>query len=135
MTHIEELAAGLVRHQSDVQRLSDAFVSLLSEQIAHHDADKWDYLAHHVPDWRERHIRASRHHLCDRDGVPDDVNLVDVIEFVLDIVAAGMANRGKVYPPRLPNGVLEQALHNTVALLTTHVQENELCVASRCGYR
>ncbi len=62
----------------------------------------------------------ERHHLDDR--VPDDVNLLDVIEMVVDCVVAGMARTGEVYPIELSNDILQKALNNTKELLIKHTK-------------
>ena len=70
-------------------------------------------------DWWQKH-RMERHHLDDR--VPDDVNLLDVIEMVVDCVVAGMARTGEVYPIELSNDILQKALKNTKELLIKHTK-------------
>ena len=67
--------------------------------------------------WWAKH-RMERHHLNDR--VPDDVNLLDVIEMVVDGVVAGKARTGDVYPIELSNDILQKALKNTQELLIKH---------------
>ncbi len=51
------------------------------------------------------------------DGVPDDVNLLDVLEHVADCVMAGMARSGSVYELKLSDELLQKAFKNTVKLL------------------
>lgn len=65
--------------------------------------------------WYKKHIREERHHINSR--VPKKVNLYDVLEMITDIVAAGLARTGKVYPVNLTDEVLQDAVKNTVALL------------------
>ena len=65
--------------------------------------------------WYKKHIREERHHINAR--VPKKVNLYDVLEMITDIVAAGLARTGKVYPVNLTDEVLQDAVKNTVALL------------------
>ncbi len=71
--------------------------------------------------WWDRHLKLNRHHLNAPDGVRDDVNLIDVLDFIADCVMAGMARSGSVYPLELPPGVLERAFQNTVAMLKAQV--------------
>lgn len=65
----------------------------------------------------------ERHHL--NDSVPEDVNLVDVLEMVIDCTVAGLARSGEVYDITIPQEVLEQAIDNTKQLIinNTEVQE------------
>ncbi len=65
--------------------------------------------------WYKKHIREERHHINSR--VPKKVNLFDVLEMITDVVAAGLARTGKVYPVNLTDEVLQEAVKNTVALL------------------
>ena len=48
--------------------------------------------------WWDNHRKINRHHLLQDDGVPADVNLVDVLDMIVDCVMAGMARTGSVYP-------------------------------------
>jgi hypothetical protein len=63
----------------------------------------------------------NRHHLDKADGVPTDVNLIDVLEHIADCVMAGMARSGSVYELKLPDEVLQRAFANTVNLLKSLV--------------
>ena len=47
-------------------------------------------------EWNKLHYTTERHHLL--RNVPDDVNLIDVIEMIADCVCAGMARSGEVRP-------------------------------------
>lgn len=67
----------------------------------------------------------NRHHLNEPDGIREDVNLVDVLDFIADCVMAGMARSGSVYPLELPNELLQKAFQNTVELLKSNVQVEE----------
>ncbi len=55
------------------------------------------------------------------DGVRDDVNLIDVLDFIADCVMAGMARSGSVYPLKLSPELLETAFQNTVEMLKRQV--------------
>lgn len=69
-------------------------------------------------DWWQKH-KMERHHLNDR--VPDDVNLLDVIEMIVDGVVAGKARTGDVYPIILDNDILQKALINTQKMIVSKV--------------
>jgi len=71
--------------------------------------------------WWDNHRIVNRHHLQMADGVPDDVNLIDVLEMVADCVMAGMARSGSVYKVEIPDSVLRRAFDNTVELLKNSV--------------
>ena len=55
------------------------------------------------------------------DGIPADVNLIDVLDFIADCVMAGMGRSGSVYPLHLPPPLLERAFQNTVELLRREI--------------
>ena len=57
----------------------------------------------------------ERHHL--NDNVPEDVNLIDVLEMVIDCTVAGLARSGEVYNITIPNDVLIKAIDNTKNLI------------------
>ena len=44
-------------------------------------------------EWYQKHILLERHHLSNR--CPDDVNLLDVIEMIVDCVCAGKTRSGR----------------------------------------
>lgn len=72
-------------------------------------------------EWWDRHRQLNRHHLNQADGVREDVNLIDVLDFIADCVMAGMARRGEVYDLHLDATLLEKAFQNTVNLLKRNV--------------
>ena len=71
--------------------------------------------------WWDKHRVLNRHHLNIADGVRDDVNLIDVMDFIVDCVMAGMARSGAVYPLALSPELLEKAFQNTVELMKRNV--------------
>ncbi len=126
----ETLLASSHQHIRDVREALQFFSRAIATAMLDHDTDKLtdldgfhaDFLtgfARH--DWWDRHRRLNRHHLSEADGVPDDVNLIDVLDFIADCVMAGMARSGSVYPLHLPPELLERAFQNTVALLTREI--------------
>lgn len=66
-------------------------------------------------DWYQLHISKERHHLLSR--CPDDVNLLDVIEMIVDCVCAGKTRSGEVRDLEISTDILEKALKNTVKLV------------------
>ena len=66
-------------------------------------------------DWYEEHITKERHHLISK--CPDDVNLIDVIECIVDCTMAGLTRSGEIYDVELDPRILEKAVANTVELL------------------
>lgn len=80
--------------------------------------------------WYKNHLKVNRHHLDREGGVPEDVTLIDVLEHVADVVMAGMARAGDVFPVNLPDELLQTAVANTVEMLKSCVnvveEENAL---------
>lgn len=70
-------------------------------------------------DWWQIHL-AERHHLNDK--VPENVNLIDVLEMICDCVSAGMARNGTVYDATLSNETLKKAFENTVKLIKDNIE-------------
>ena len=126
----ETLLASSVQHIADVGAALAFFSALVTKQAVRHDTDKLtdidgfhaDFLTgFKQTGWWDRHRKLNRHHLIQADGIPEDVNLIDVLDFIADCVMAGMARSGSVYALNLPPDVLERAFQNTVALLKAEV--------------
>lgn len=119
------------QHIEDVREGLQLFGKALGIAIKDHDRDKiTDIDGFHrdfvtgfkQTEWWDRHRVLNRHHLNMPDGVPADVNLIYVLDFIADCVMAGMARSGSVYPLVLDPTVLERAFENTVELLKRNVQ-------------
>lgn len=119
------------QHIGDVGKAIAFFAGKLTEAASVHDYDKLTLIDWFHGDfvtgfkqtgWWDNHRKIHRHHLAQEDGVPSDVNLVDVLEFVADCVMAGMARSGDVYELKLPDELLRTALANTAAMLKAQVK-------------
>lgn len=120
-----------LQHIEDVRLGIDFFINLLYKSAANHDWDKTQNIDSFHSDfitgfksttWWDNHRKVSRHHLLEEDGVPEDVNLVDVIEMIVDCVMAGMGRTGSVYPLEIKPEVLMKAFNNAVELLKQNVK-------------
>lgn len=127
----ETLLASSRQHIDDVGRGLAAFAYMLHVAAVRHDTDKiTDIDGFHADfvtgfaqtTWWDRHRKLNRHHLLQADGVPEDVNLIDVLDMIADCVMAGMARSGSVYALEIPPDVLARAFENTVELLKRNVQ-------------
>jgi hypothetical protein len=127
----ETLLQSSVQHIGDVQMALGFLGTLLCEQAERHDFDKLsdidgfhrDFVTgFQQTEWWDRHRKLNRHHLIEADGVPEDVNLIDVLDMIADCVMAGMARSGSVYALNLPTEVLTRAFQNTVELLKREVE-------------
>jgi len=126
----ETLEASSVQHIHDVYMGMRFFANKLEESARMHDWDKLTEIDHFHSDfktgfaetgWWDNHLKVNRHHLNSDDGVRDDVNLVDVIDYIVDCIMAGMARSGSVYDLEISDEVLRKAFHNTVELLKANV--------------
>ena len=129
----DQLLAASQQHINDVQEGLKFFSLLLYIAAKNHDTDKLTEIDHFHADfvtgfketgWRDAHRQKNRHHLLHPEGIPADVNLIDVLEFIADCVMAGMARSGdvRVREMKLPPEVLERAFYNTVGKLLNEVE-------------
>lgn len=124
----EQLLESSLQHINDVRKAMSLFCVLLDRAAEAHDVDKLianegfyhNFLTKFKErDWLDRHYLTSRHHLLER--IPDDVNLIDVLEMIADWVMAGMGRSGKVRPVALDPKMLGDAVRNTIALLEKRI--------------
>lgn len=131
---LETLSEATDRHIMDVQRGLALFANFLNLAGDNHDFTKKAYMEEFYADcirlnfgdqfkngrWYQMHIVRERHHLLSK--APDDVNLIDVLEYLTDGVMAGMARSLDVYDMALPDELLQKAYKNTVELLKSRVK-------------
>lgn len=124
-----------MQHIDDVSKALGFFSDKLIEAEEKHDPDKISDISGFHADfitgfkqttWWDKHRKLNRHHLNQEDGVPVDVNLIDVLDFIADCVMAGMARSGSVYPLKLSPELLEKAFQNTVELLKKEILVEEV---------
>jgi hypothetical protein len=130
-TSKDTLKASSLQHIGDVVKALSFFQSKLTEAAGCHDYDKLtdidgfhaDFLTgFKQTGWFDNHRRIHRHHLNAEDGIPADVNLIDLLEYISDCVMAGMARSGSVYELKITDELLDKAFKNTVELLKQNVQ-------------
>jgi hypothetical protein len=130
----KQLLDSSVQHIADVRRGLAFFHAMLAEAATRHDEDKLTDIDGFHADfvtgfkctaWWDRHRRLNRHHLLQADGVPPDVDLIDVLDMIADCVMAGMARSGSVYPLDIAPEVLMRAFKNTTAKLQTQVIDED----------
>lgn len=66
-------------------------------------------------EWYKFHVKAERHHLL--SNCPDDVNLIDVLEMIVDCVCAGLARSGDIRDLEINSEILDRAVKNTAKLI------------------
>lgn len=138
-TSKDELLEDTLNHIQSVKDVGYWLTDKFTNQIVEHDNTKITYfdefyedfnkvLNGHTKDFKSmkwfsnRHLK-ERHHLNDR--VPDDVNLLDILEMVIDCTCAGLTRSGNVYPIKISNDVLQKAIENTKNLIIDNVEVKE----------
>lgn len=129
-----QLKASSLQHIDDVRKGMDFIKVLIDEAATTHDHDKLTRLNQFHADfitgfkqtgWWDNHRKVNRHHLFDDDGIPTDINLIDIIEMIVDCVMAGMGRTGTVYPLEIKPELLMTAFNNTVELLKQEIVVKE----------
>ena len=127
----ETLLLSSCQHIGDVVQALAFFQGKLTEAAGRHDYDKltmidWFHAnfltGFKETGWWDNHRVIHRHHLAQEDGIPEDVNLLDVLEYIADCVMAGMARSGNVFDVQISDAVLQRAFDNTVDLLKNEVE-------------
>lgn len=127
----ETLYKSSLEHIADVRKALDFFRHKLFEAQLVHDHDKISDIKGFHRDfvtgfkqtaWWDNHRKVNRHHLLNDDGVPYDVNLIDVLDMIADCVMAGMARSGSVYALNMKPEILIRAFENTVEMLKVTIE-------------
>lgn len=132
---VEDLKEDTISHIKDVTNGLDFISDLIKERGSKHDHTKISNMEEfhaalksgHIKDtqWYKNHITEERHHL--KSNIPDDVNLIDVIEHIVDCTMAGLTRSGDIYDTDLSAELLQLATQNTVELIkkNTNVVEDD----------
>ena len=126
----ETLYQSSLQHIEDVRKGLSFFQAMLSDSATFHDHDKISDIDGFHRDfitgfkkttWWDNHRKINRHHLLADDGVPENVNLIDVLDMIVDCVMAGMGRTGTIYPLNISPEVLMRAFNNTVSILKDEI--------------
>jgi hypothetical protein len=126
----DQLYKSSQQHKSDVVAGMQFFIGKMKDSMICHDDDKLSAIDHFHADfitgfketgWWDNHRKITRHHILQDDGIPPDVNLIDVMDMIVDCVMAGMGRTGEVYPLDIKPEVLQKAFDNTVDLLKNQI--------------
>lgn len=129
----EDLLKNSVQHIGDVQKGMCFMANKILEAGTNHDHTKISGIddffdsyskrltgdAFKAEKWYQSHL-TERHHLL--DYCPDDVNLIDVIERIVDITMAGMARSGNIFDTDIPDEILQKAFKNTLEMLKSNIE-------------
>lgn len=126
----DQLYKSSQQHKSDIVLGMQFFRGMMADSMLRHDDDKLNNIDGFHADfitgfkqtgWWDEHRKINRHHLLQEDGIPADVNLIDVLDMIVDCVMAGMGRTGSVYPLDIPPELLKRAFDNTVELLKAEI--------------
>ena len=125
-------------HIDAVSKVMSFLAQVIKQRGSRHDHTKIDYFEEFYDcfkttkedeqailkelSWWRKHLE-ERHHL--NDCVPEDVNIIDVLEMIVDCVCAGLARDGVVHEITIPNIVLSNAVKNTSELLQKIIEIKE----------
>ena len=136
----EQLLRDTNQHRQDVGNVLGELSLYLFERGVAHDWSKLAFFEQFsqdtlerqdTPDFKSRpwykiHTTKERHHI--NANVPEDVDLIDLLEMIVDCVVAGKTRSGEVNNDFLilKDNILEDAYWNTVKKITdTVIVENE----------
>ncbi len=77
-------------HQEAVKQLMNVIACEIRCRATYHDYTK---LKHENLTFEE-HMKTERHHLNMMPGIPEDINIIDLVEFICDCVSAGAQRSG-----------------------------------------
>lgn len=135
----EELYIETEKHREDVFRLMSFIAIELIETGHKHDWTKVKYFDQFAKDtlerqdepdfksrdWYKLHTKEERHHLNNK--IPEDIDLIDIMEFLCDCICAGIARSGRVEKKflELPADVLKKAYWNTIDKMKGEIKLEE----------
>ena len=131
----ENLLISIAMHINDVQKGCAFIANKIIEAGINHDYTKIPTVDEYIEEqksgvelkagkWYQAHINNERHHLNAK--CPEDVNLIDVIEMLVDCTMAAKARNKhliKMNTDFISPVILEKAFKNTVEML-----ENEIII-------
>jgi hypothetical protein len=123
-------------HMNDVQYVMHEIAKLIRRAGNDHDYTKELYESEFYVDfckvldgstekftdmeWYQTHIREERHHINSR--CPDDVDLIDIIEHIVDCCCAGKTRSGYISPVVIDPEILKKAVETTVKLIDNNTR-------------
>lgn len=130
----EQLLASSIQHIDDIRQGFEFFIEMMKAQAERHDKSKITHIddfhrnfltGFKETDWWELHQDVERHHFANPKYIPEDINLIDIIDQIIDGVMAGMARSGVYREEPMSPELLERAYRNTIKILLANVQVEE----------
>ena len=132
----DEFQAANGSHMADVQDVMFEIAKLIKNAGIKHDYTKLTYESEFYADfckvldgstekfedmeWYQTHIKKERHHINSR--CPEDVDLIDIIEHIVDCCCAGKTRSGYISPVVIDPEILQKAVENTVKLIDNNTR-------------
>lgn len=130
------LFADTVYHILDVENVMNMICSHLEDIGENHDYTKLKYFDEFKQDvlgrieqpnfeereWYNIHTKYERHHINSVE--PEDVNLFDIMEMIVDCIVSGKSRNGEVKSDflMLDDGILERAYWNTIKEISKYIK-------------
>jgi hypothetical protein len=122
-------------HIGDVKKGINWIIDKLQKAGDNHDHTKIEHIdmfhkdfigGFKTQDWYNLHKKEERHHIAVPEGRRDDIDLIDVIEYMVDGIMAGLARAGEYRKEDIPKDLLNKAFNNTVDKMLKVIKvENE----------
>ena len=128
---LNDFEEDIFKHKNDVVKGMAYLSNLLNTAGKLHDYTKVKYMDEFYADfktgfankdWYNKHMEIERHHLDYEEYVPDDVDLLDVLEMIVDGVMAGLARSGEYRQAEVSDDLLRKAFYNTINLMLKNVR-------------
>lgn len=132
----DEFRAANGSHMTDVQDVMHEIAKLIRKAGVEHDYTKKFYEPEFYADfckvldgstekfidmeWYQTHIHKERHHINSK--CPDDVDLIDIIEHIVDCCCAGKTRSGYISKVVIDPEILKRAVDNTVKLIDNNTR-------------
>lgn len=126
----KDLLVSSTQHIGDIQRGFMFFIRKMTERALMHDKSKISDIDGFHEDfktgfknttWWEKHQEIERHHFNNPKYIPEDVNLIDILDQIIDGCMAAMARTGQYRQEKIEPELLQRAYQNTVKMLLEEI--------------
>lgn len=132
----DNLWLSMARHMDNVNDGMEFFANKVLDAGAAHDYTKMTMFNEYheavqsgkknQSEWYQKHKKVERHHIVEQDY--NDVNLIDVLEYISDCVMAGSvrSNNPQSINLKISDVILQKAFQNTLQMLKNEVVVKEV---------
>lgn len=133
-----QLFNSTARHIDDIRKVMHHIEKAIILAYNNHDWTKMSYTPEHFQkfyndfrnkfensEWVKMHYATERHHLATEEGIRDDVDLIDVIEYLADGLVSGLGRTGKYREANVTGELLLKAFRNTEKKLLDIIEVEE----------